>query len=30
MYYRNARTLTLHDSVVKQRESVGKYELGLV
>ncbi|WP_176706685.1 acyl-CoA dehydrogenase family protein [Paenibacillus hemerocallicola] len=30
MYYRNARTLTLHDSVDKQRETVGKYELGLV
>jgi alkylation response protein AidB-like acyl-CoA dehydrogenase len=29
MYYRNARTLTLHDPVDRRREVVGKYELGL-
>ncbi|CQR55626.1 acyl-CoA dehydrogenase family protein [Paenibacillus riograndensis] len=28
MYYRNARTLTLHDPVDRQREAVGRYELG--
>ncbi|ANY67258.1 hypothetical protein BBD42_12845 [Paenibacillus sp. BIHB 4019] len=28
-YYRNARTLTLHDPVDKQREAAGKHELGL-
>ncbi|MEK3910222.1 acyl-CoA dehydrogenase family protein [Paenibacillus sp. FSL H7-0331] len=29
LYYRNARTLTLHDPVDRRREAVGKYELGL-
>jgi alkylation response protein AidB-like acyl-CoA dehydrogenase len=29
LYYRNARTLTLHDPVDRQREAVGKYELGI-
>lgn len=30
IYYRNARTLTLHDPVDRLRETVGRYELGLL
>jgi alkylation response protein AidB-like acyl-CoA dehydrogenase len=28
MYYRNARTLTLHDPVDKHRETAGRLQLG--
>ncbi|OAH57405.1 MULTISPECIES: acyl-CoA dehydrogenase family protein [Bacillaceae] len=30
MYYRNARTLTLHDPVDRQRQIAGQYALGLL